>query len=377
MIRSTLAVLALLAFASAAAAADKYWVYLGTYTGGKGGSKGIYRCEFDTATGKLTAPEVAAEVGNPTFLAIAPDGKTLYSVGEVANQGAKKNEGGVHAFRIDPATGGLTKLNDNTTGGPGPCHVSTDKEGKFAIAANYGGGSTAVFRLKPDGSFDRRTAFVQHKGKGASPSRQDGPHAHCGFFDDSGTYALVCDLGLDKVLVYRLDRDNGRLSEAGAIKLPDGSGPRHIHLAPSQDLAFVNGELDCTVNVVKLNLAQSKWEVVQSLPTLPGRKPTPADSTAEVRIHPNGKFVYVSNRGHNSIAAFAWDGTKLTAIGHATEGIKIPRNFNIDPSGKWMLVANQDGASVVVFAIGDDGLPKPTGTRVEVPNPVCVKFLAK
>lgn len=377
MIRSVLTVLALVAAAPFAVAGDKFWVYLGTYTG-KDRGKGIYRCEFDAATGKLSRPEVAAEITNPTFLAVAPDGKTLYSVGEVGNQGARKNEGGVTAFRIDPATGGLTRLNGATTGGAGPCHIATDKEGKFAIAANYGGGSTAVFRLKPDGAFDGRTDFVQHSGPVHLPKRQGGPHAHCGFFDDTGTFALVCDLGLDKVLVFKLDRDTGKLSDAGAVKLPPGSGPRHLHLAPAQDVMFVNGEIDCTVHVVKLHLPTAKWEVVQSLSTLPaGQTVTPADSTAEVRIHPSGKFVYVSNRGPNSIAAFRWDGSTLTPIGHASEGIKIPRNFNIDPSGRWMLVANQDGASVAVFEIGADGLPKPTGMKVEVPNPVCVKFLAK
>jgi 6-phosphogluconolactonase len=368
--------------ATAALAADppasgKYWVYFGTYTGGKGGSKGIYRCEFDVKTGKLTKPEVAAELTNPTFVAIAPSGQTLYSIGETSDAGKKKNEGGVFAFRLDPATGALTKLSENTSGGPGPCHISTDKAGQFALVANYGGGSCAVFKLNPDGGIAARTDFKQHKGTGKDPGRQAGPHTHCGYFDETGHYALVVDLGVDRVFVYKLDRDTGKITEVNAIKMPAGSGPRHVHIAPGNDRAFVCGELDSTVSVVNLDFAHDKTAVVQTLSTLPGGKPVPGNSTAEVRIHPNGKFVYVSNRGHNSIAAFSWDGTKLTPIGHATAGIKTPRNFRIDPTGRWMLVANQDGNDVAVFEIGADGLPKPAGHTVPVPMPVCVKFLAK
>lgn len=367
--------LTLLTSVGSAVAADKYWVYFGTYTGGKDGSKGIYRSEFDTTTGSLTEPQVAAEVGSPSFLAIAPSGTALYAIGETT--GNKKDGGGVYAFRLDPATGRLTKLNQLTSGGAGPCHIVTDPEGKFAVVANYSGGSCAAFRLKPDGSLDARTAFVQHKGNSVNPGRQKEPHAHCGTFDNSGKFAFVVDLGLDKVMVYNIDRETGALTATTPIQLPAGSGPRHIQFTPDNRIAFVCGELDCTANVVKMDPATGQGKVVQSVSTLPSGKPGKGDSTAEVRIHPSGKFVYVSNRGHNSIAAFGWDGQKLTPIGHASEGIKTPRNFNLDPSGKWMLVANQDGNDVVVFAVGDDGLPKPTGAKVRVPKPVCVKFLAK
>ena len=355
----------------------KYWVYFGTYTGGNAGSKGIYRCELDAGTGAMTEPVVAAEVGNPSFLAIHPKGTMLYAVGETT--GKKEEGGGVYAFRIDPATGSLKRESIHTTIGAGPCHISTDPAGEYAVVANYGGGSTTLFKLKPDGNFAERSAFVQHKGKSVNPKRQEAPHAHCGFFDATGNYVLVADLGLDQVIVYRLDREQGSLKPVHAVKLPAGSGPRHFHLHPSNDLLFVCGELDSTVNVVRLTLEKDASEVVQSISTLPDAKPVPGNSTAEVRIHPSGGFVYVSNRGHNSIAAFSWDpvAMKLAPIGHATEDIKVPRNFNITPDGRYMLVASQDGDSIKAFEIVPTGLPKPTANQIKVPRPVCVKFLAK
>jgi 6-phosphogluconolactonase len=354
-------------------AADKHWAYFGGYTGGQSGGKGIMVSEFDAKTGKLTEAELAVEVGSPSFLCIAPNGKTLYAVGESGG----KDGGGVYAYRIDKATGKLTLLNQLTSGGNGPCHIATDKAGKFAVVSNYGGGSCAVFSINDDGSLKARTAFVQHEGKSINPGNQQGPHAHSGFFDETGDYVLVADLGIDKVLIYKLNRDTGAITPHTTpfVKMPPGSGPRHFHIDPSNKLVFVNGEINSTVNVVALDLEAGKAEVVQTLSSVP--QPVKGNSTAECRIHPSGKFVYVSNRGHNSIAAFKNDGGKLTAIGHATEGIKIPRNFNIDPSGNWMLVASQDGDNVAVFSIGEDGVPKPTGVKVNVPKPVCIKFVAK
>ncbi len=390
MVRTSLAALAVPLAAAVAAGqpadpptSGKYWVYIGTYTGGKAGSKGIYRCELDVKSGKLSAPEVAAEIGSPSFLTLSPNGKYLYAVGETTGERGKG--GGVYAFAVDAATGRLTKLDESTSGGDGPCHVAVDPAGKRLVVANYGGGSWKLLQLTDDGKFGGLTDFIQLAGSGPNKNRQERPHAHCGAFDKTGRYVFVVDLGTDQVWVTEHKHEvKGNSSKVEvhsrpSIKLPPGSGPRHIDLTPKNDYAFVCGEIDCTVNVVKMDLTPGKerFEVVQSLPTLPGGKPTPKDSTAEVRLHPNGKFVYVSNRGHNSIAAFAWDGKKLTPIGHATEGINIPRNFNIDPTGKWMLVANQDGNDIVVFEIGGDGLPKPTGNKVAVPTPVCVKFLAR
>lgn len=370
----TLALSPAVVSAADAPAAGKYWVFVGTYTGkGEKDSKGIYRAEFDAATGKLSPPELAAEMTNPSFVTLNPAGTNLYAVGE----GGGKEGGPVAAFAVAAATGKLTPLTGSTSGGAGPCHVAVDPDGKFAVVANYGGGSCATFKLKADGGIDARTGFAQHKVP-ADYTGKNPPRAHCGAFDQTGKFVLVCDAGIDKVFVYKLDRDTGAITanDPAAIALPAGSAPRHVHVSPANDLAFVCGEADSTANVVKLDFAKGKFEVVQSLSTLPA--PVKGNSTAEVRFHPNGKFVYVSNRGHNSIAAFTWDGGKLTAVGHATEGIKVPRNFNVSPDGKWLLVANQDGNDVVVFAIDPaTGLPKPTGEKIAVGRPVCVKFLAK
>jgi 6-phosphogluconolactonase len=359
-------------FAAASASADQFWVYFGTYTG-KDGSKGIYRSKLDNKTGKLTEPELAAEMGSPSFLAIHPNNKFLYAVGE----GGGKDGGPVVAFALDAKTGKLTKLNEMLSGGSGPCHISVNPKGTHAVVANYGGGSMAVFKLGEDGKLTKREAFIQHTGMGKDPGRQKEPHAHCSFFDSTGRFILTADLGLDRVKVLVVAQDGSGYSpgDDNDIVTPPGSGPRHIAIAPDGKFAYVCGELDSTVNVIKLNLAGSKSEVIQSLSTLP--EPVKGNSTAECILHPNGKFVYVSNRGHNSVAVFkVGEDRKLTAAGHITGDIKIPRNFNIDPTGKWMLIASQDGGKVGVWEIDEKtGMGKETGNTVAVSKCVCVKFV--
>ncbi len=349
-----------------------YWVYFGTYTGGKAenASKGIYRAKLDVKTGKLSPAELAAEVGSPSFLAVHPNGKSLYAVGESGG----KDGGGVYSFAIDAKTGKLTKTGESTSGGAGPCHVSVHPRGNLLGVANYGGGSTAFLILDEKGAVEKRVAFFQHEGKGPDKGRQEAPHAHCSMFEAGGRYALTVDLGIDKVKVFGITGAGAVGLADRDITLPPGSGPRHIAVAPDGKTAYVCGELDMTVNVVKLNL-DGKSETVQSLSTVPAKEK--GQSTAECVLHPNGKFVYVSNRGHHSVAVFKVnDDRKLTAAGHITGDIKTPRNFNIDPTGKWMLIASQDGGKVGVWELdAATGLGKETGNTTTVDRPVCVKFV--
>jgi len=346
----------------------KYWVYLGCNTGGASGGQGISVCEFNATTGELSEPKLAAKVGNPSFLTIHPNGKTLYSVGESSGP-----EGGpIYAFRIG-RQGELTLLNELRSGGAGPCHVATDAAGKFLVASNYSGGSVAIFSLAEDGRLQARTDFIKHAGSSVNPARQKAPHAHCGFFDDRGQFVLVADLGCDQVFVYELNRTTGRLTPKSGISMPPGSGPRHFHIAPGSQVVYINGELDSTIHRATLNFERPEYKITQTLSTLP--QPTPGNTTAECRIHPNGRFVYVSNRGHDSIAVFEIMQDKLEARGHVRGMFKVPRNFNLDPSGQWMLVGGQTSNTLEVFRIGDDGIPKATGRRIQTPSPICIKFL--
>jgi 6-phosphogluconolactonase len=375
-------VIALAVFAASAAGdaakATKFWVYIGTYTGGK--SKGIYRCEFDAATGQLSEPILAAEITNPSFLAIHPCNRYLYAVGEVPKFEGKPG-GAVTAFSIDPASGELKRLNQKSSGGAGPCHVIVDRQGKNVLVANYGGGSASVLRIEEDGRLGARTGFVQHSGKGSDPARQEGPHAHSINLDAANRFAFVADLGLDQVFIYRFDPDKGTLEKTHppSVKVEPKSGPRHFAFHPNGRYAYVINELANTITAMSYDAETGALTPIQTISTLPtGYKER--TWTAEVQVHPSGRFLYGSNRGHNSIAVFVIDEKtgKLTAAGHQAEGIKTPRNFSIDPTGKFALVANQDGDSILVFHIDDQtGALQATGVKGEVGKPVCVKFMPK
>jgi 6-phosphogluconolactonase len=372
-----LALLAILLAPAVMAAADPMWVFVGTYTGKK--SKGIYRVEFDPTTGKLGTPGLAAEVTSPSFLAVAPDRKHLFCVCEIGEFKGKK-AGGVASFALNARTGELKPISQESSGGAGPCHVVCDKEGKNVLVANYGGGSVAVLPVGPDGKLGEASSFVQHKGSGADKRRQEGPHAHSVNLDAGNKFAVVADLGLDRVFVYRFDPSTGKIAtnDPPAVDLPAGSGPRHFAFHPNGKYAYVNNEMTSTLTALAYDAPKGEFKVLNELSTLPA--PTRGNSTAETVVHPNGKFVYTSNRGHNSIAVFAVDAAtgQIKAAGHQGEGIKTPRNFNIDPTGKWMIVANQDGDSLIVFAIDPTtGDLKPTDQKVEVGTPVCVKFVPK
>lgn len=374
------AALALAAFdasaAGNAAKPTKFWLYVGTYTGGK--SKGIYRCAFDTATGKLSDANLAAETTNPSFLAIHPSNRYLYAVGEVAVFDGKPS-GAVTAFAIDRQSGELKRLNQKPSSGAGPCHAIVDRRGKYVLVANYGGGSASVLHIEDDGRLGRRTAFVQHTGKGPDRSRQEAPHAHSINLDAANRFAVVADLGLDRVFIYRFDADKGSLAknDPPAVKVAPKSGPRHFAFHPNGRYAYVINELANTVTALKYDADKGILTPIQTISTLPKGYDKPT-WTAEVQVHPSGKFLYGSNRGHNSIAVFTIDpeSGQLTAAGHQAEGIKTPRNFAIDPSGQFVLVANQDGDSILVFRIdAAGGALQATGTKVQVAKPVCLKFV--
>jgi 6-phosphogluconolactonase len=366
-----------LAVGPIAMAADPLWVFVGTYTGKT--SKGIYRVEFDPATGKLGTPALAAEVRQPSFLAVAPDRKHLFCVCEV-NEFHGKKGGGVAGFALDARSGGLKPINQESSVGTGPCYLVCDKAGKHVLVANYGGGSAAVLPVGPDGKLGPASCFVQHTGTGPDKARQEAPHVHSINLDAANRFAVVADLGLDKLFVYRYDPAAGKItpSDSPFVELAPASGPRHLAFHPNGRFAYANEEMASTLTALSYDASKGEFKVLNTLSTLP--VPTKGNSTAETVVHPNGKFVYTSNRGHNSIAIFAIDPAtgRIKALGHQGEGVNVPRNFNIDPTGKWMVVANQDGDSLIVFAVDPEtGMLKPTGRKVEVGSPVCVKFVPK
>lgn len=350
-------------------------VYFGTYTNEL--SKGIYSSTLNPATGKLTPAELAAEAKNPSFVAIHPNRKFLYAVSEVEDSQGKRG-GGVSAFAIDSASGRLQLLNQQPSMGAGPCHLVVDAAGKNVLVANYGGGSVAVLPVTSDGQLAPPSSSIQHQGSGIDKQRQAAPHAHSINLDFANRFAFVADLGLDKVLIYRFDGTKGLLTanDPPAGIVPPGSGPRHFALHPTGKYAFVNNEMTSTVTSFAYDAARGSLTEIQTLSTLPA--PTPGNSTAETVVHPSGKFVYVSNRGHDSLAIFECDVMtgRLKAIGHHPTGGKTPRNFNIDPSGRYILAANQDTNNVVVHKI-DSSTGKLTATdhSIEVGRPVCVRFL--
>jgi 6-phosphogluconolactonase len=356
----------------------KLRVYVGTYTGG-GPGRGIYLCELDMASGKLSRPELAVETVNPSFLEIHPSRRFLYAVGEIADFEGQKS-GGVSAFAVDAATGRLTLINQQPSGGAGPCHVTVDATGKNVLVANYGGGSVACLPIEADGRLKPASAFIQHEGSSVNPQRQTGPHAHSINIDFANRFAVSADLGLDKLLVYRFDAEKGTLTpnDPPSVSVRPGGGPRHFALHPDGKYAYANNELTSTVTAFAYDAERGTFEELQTISTLPESFDGRTNSTAEVRVHPSGKFVYVSNRGHNSIAIFTVDPAtgRLTAAGHESTRGEIPRNFNLDPSGAYLLAANQETNNVVVFAVdAAAGTLTPTGSEVEIPAPVCVRFV--
>lgn len=349
-------------------------VYVGTYTNKQ--KQGIFIFDFDTTTGALTPSAPGPETPNPTFLALHPNGKFLYAVNEIGNWQGKPG-GSVSAYAIQ-SDGSLSLLNQQSSGGDAPCHISLDPKHKVALVANYSGGSVAAFPIEADGKLGASSSFIQHKGSSVNKERQEGPHAHSFNADAAGKFAFAADLGTDKIYIYNLDAGKGTVTphSPAALNTKPGAGPRHFDFAPDGKHAYYCGELDSTVTAMTYDAKTGTLKALQTLSTLPADYHEPGNSTAEVRVHPSGKWVFVSNRGHNSLAIFAVqpDGT-LKAAGHQSTMGKTPRNFNFDPSGQWVLAGNQDTGNLVVFKM-DVAAGKLTEVgQVSIPMPVCIKFL--
>lgn len=354
-------------------------VYVGTYTDG-GKSRGIYQLELDYATGRVQSLGLAGEAVNPAFLAIHPGGRYLYAVGERTDAGSKGG-GAVNAFAIASQTGKLTQLNQQATGGTGPAHLVVAAAGRYVLVANYGSGSVAALPIEPDGRLKPASALVQHTGSSVNPTRQEGPHAHSVNVDPGNRYAFVADLGLDKVLVYRFDSVKGTLAPITppAASVAPGAGPRHLAFHPEGRFAYVINEMASTVTAFSVDPTTGVLHPLQTLSTLPpGQSVQPGYSAAEVQVHPSGKFLYGSNRGHDSIAIFSIDSRtgKLHYVANESTRGKSPRHFGIDPAGRFLLAANQHSNTLISFRIDQEsGRLEATGQVLDVPSPVCVMFV--
>jgi 6-phosphogluconolactonase len=351
-------------------------LYVGTYTE-SGRRDGIHLIRMDRRSGKLRRVASVDAGANPSFLAIHPNGRVLYAVNEVEKYDGKAT-GAVSAFAIARDTGALTRLDQQPSGGGAPCFVSVDRTGRVVLVANYVGGSVALLPIQADGSLAPATQVVQHKGSGPNAERQTAPHAHCIVTDPSNRFVLAADLGADRVFVYRLDLEGKSLRhvEGGDAVMRSGAGPRHIAFHPTLPLVFVANELDSTVATLRFDAVRGALSPIDTRSTVPAGW-TGTNFPADIHVAPSGRTLYVSNRGHNSLAVFSVaESTGALALEQVvtTEG-DWPRNFSLDPTGRWLLVANQRSDSIVVFGRDQkSGRLTPTRERIAVPSPVCLRF---
>ena len=345
---------------------DPDLLYVGTYT------EKIYLVRMDRRSGELVRIGAADGGANPSFLALHPNGRVLYAVSE------REQNGAVSAFAIERGIDALTRLNEQPSEGGAPCYVSVDKSGRAALIANYLGGNVALLPIEANGAL-APAHMVQHTGKGPNAERQEAPHAHCILPDPSNRFALAADLGADRVFIYRLDLEGKALRQAGEAVMRPGAGPRHIAFHPTLPLVFVANELDSTVATLRFDTGSGALSPVDTRSTLPpGWTGGGTNYPADIHLDSTGRTLYVSNRGHNSIALFSVtrDGAIELEQTVSTLG-DWPRNFSLHPSGRWLLVANQRSDSVVVFARDpENGRLTPTRQRIAIPSPVCLRFLA-
>ena len=340
-------------------------VYVGTY------SKGIYSFSFDAQSGDFGPINLSAEIASPSFLAIHPNKRFLYAVNET-------DKGSVTAFSIDAATGKLHQLNQVSSHGGGPCHLSLDKTGKMLMVANYGAGSVSAFPVHSDGTLGEATASIQHAGKSADPNRQEGPHAHSVTVSPDNRFVVAADLGLDKLFVYRMDPAKATLAanDPPYAQVKPGSGPRHFAFDPIRHRAYAINEMASAVTAFGYDRARGALKEIQTVSTLPAGF-SGESTTAEIAIDSKGRFLYGSNRGHDSIAVFSIDAAtgKLMLLENVSTGGKEPRNFAIDPTGRYLFAANQKSDNIVIFRIDpNSGRLQATGKVLQVPVPVCVIF---
>ncbi len=353
-------------------------VFVGTYT--EKGSKGIYSFRFDPESAEITSPMLAASTDNPSFIVTDNTGNFLYAVNEI-NSFNNEETGSVSSYSINRETGNLTFLNAVSSLGTGPAHLSLDKTGKFILVANYGGGNVAVFRIEDDGSIGKLSAFRQHSGTGADTVRQRSPHAHFIQTTNDNRFVLVSDLGTDQIVVYRFDDTTGSLepSASGSLLLEPGAGPRRFAFNPSGNIIYVLNELTSTVAVFDFDQRTAEFKPKQIITTLPENF-TGKNTAAEIRIDDKGNFLYVSNRGDNSIVQFSIDNVSgnLRQVSRTSTKGNAPRHFEIDPSGRWLFVENQNTDNIVLFEIDQtSGNLTETGRTIVLSTPVCLRFLPK
>lgn len=365
---------------------DELYAYVGTYTrpirfgtdevlDGRG--EGIYVFRVNPSSGALEPCDIMKEVVNPSFLALNPEKCFLYAVNETKEYKGEPT-GTVSSFSVDPEEGEFEPLNERPTRGADPCHVTVDKTGSYVFVANFGNGSVSVYPVMEDGSLGEFAEFVQHQGSGAEPSRQEGPHAHSVTLNQTNRYAYVSDLGVDKVMIYRFDPKNGKLrpKDGQHFEAKPGAGPRHFKFHPNNRYAYLINELDSTLVAFSYDEENGALTEIQTVSTLP--EDFKGKSTcAEVQVSPSGRYVYGSNRGHDSIVIYRFDPRtgELSYVAHESSQGKTPRHFSIDPTARFLLVANQDSNTIVTFRVDQkSGELEDTGQVTDVPTPTCVKI---
>jgi 6-phosphogluconolactonase len=362
-------------------------VYVGTFTDTPANSEGIYCFWLNTGNNDLSQNitlqplGVAAETPNPSFLALDRERRLLFCANEKDSFQGKPG-GGVSSFAIDATTGKLTPINQQSSMGPGPCHLVLDKTGRNLLVANYNSGNVAVLPVATDGRLGEATCVIQDTGKGPNPERQQGPHAHCVALSPDNRFAFVCDLGIDKVMIYKFDAAHGKLTpnDPPFAAVEPGAGPRHIVFHPNGKFAYVISEMGSTITAFAYDAETGALKEVQTLSSLSGNYSGP-NKAAEIAIAPSGKFLFASNRGNNTVVLFAIDAEKgiLARIEEQTTGGKTPRHFGLDPSGKYLVICNQDSDTILACRIDPNNghLKPPSSVLTATPSPVCAVFLPR